>query len=303
MTSPSHTRAGGMPYALAAYSLWGMIPLYFLQVRHIPALEMVGWRVLFTIPVCLALVMVRKQAGAVRAAVADRRTFAYLTLSAGLIGTNWLVYLVAIQMNQVLAASLGYYINPLINVVLGTTVLKERLSRLQWLAVATATVGVAILAWGARDMLWISLSLALSFSVYGLVRRQAPVESLPGLTIESAILMVPACGIVIWAALGPAGSSLGQSIFTDAMLAISGLITGVPLLLFAVAARRMPYSTLAFVQFIAPSLVFVLGLTIFEEPLRPLQLACFGFIWTALAIFCLDLLLRRRGQGAAAAAR
>lgn len=292
------SRASGLPFALAAYTLWGLIPLYFLFVREVPALEMVGWRVVFTIPVCTVLVLVRKQVRQVLAVLRDYRSLAALTLSALLIAGNWLTYVIAIQTGHVLAASLGYYINPLVNVLLGTVLLKERLGRMQWLAVALAMIGVAVLAWGARDMLWISLILALSFSGYGLVRKLVRVESLPGLTIESAILLPPAVGIVTWTALSPAGSSLGESLFIDTMLAVAGLVTAVPLLLFAVAARRMTYSALGFVQFLAPTLVFVLGLTVFGEPLRTVQLASFGFIWGAIALFSLDLLLRsRRAKG------
>lgn len=298
-SSDPASRASGLPFALAAYTLWGLIPLYFLFVRDVPALEMVGWRVVFTIPVCAVLVVVRKQLRQVLAVLRDYRSLAALTLSALLIAGNWLTYVIAIQTGHVLAASLGYYINPLVNVLLGTLLLKERLGRMQWLAVALASVGVAVLAWGARDMLWISLILAFSFSGYGLVRKLVPVESLPGLTIESTILLPPAIGIVTWAALSPTGSSLGESLFIDTMLAVAGLVTAVPLLLFAVAARRMTYSALGFVQFLAPTLVFILGLTVFGEPLRTVQLASFGFIWGAIALFSLDLLLRsRRTKGA-----
>jgi len=194
------SRASGLPFALGAYGMWGLIPLYFLLVKEVPALEMVGWRIVFTIPICAFLVLVRKQAGQVYEALRNPRLIAALAFSSVLIGGNWLIYVIAIQTGHVLAASLGYYINPLVNVLLGTALLKERLSRMQWSAVALASIGVAILAWGARDMLWISLLLAFSFSAYGLVRKLVPVESLPGLTIESSILLLPAFGVVIWTA-------------------------------------------------------------------------------------------------------
>lgn len=284
----------GLPYALGAYVCWGLIPLYFMLVRQVPALEMVGWRIVFTIPVCAVLVIARQQIRQVLAVLRSPRMLAALALSSFLIAVNWLTYVIAIQSGHVLAASLGYYINPLMNVLLGTVLLKERLTQAQWLAVALASIGVVILAWGAREMLWISLVLAFSFSAYGLVRKLVTVESLPGLTVESAILLLPAIGVVAWAAASPAGSSMGQSLYLDGMLAVAGLVTAIPLLLFAVAARRMTYSTLGFVQYLAPSLVFVLGLTVFGEPLRPVQLACFGFIWSAIAVFCADLVMRAR---------
>lgn len=284
----------GLPYALGAYVIWGLMPLYFLYVRQVPALEMVGWRVIFTIPVCAVLIIARRQVAQVLVVLRDSRLLVALALSAFLIAVNWVTYVIAIQSGHVLAASLGYYINPLLNVVLGTVLLKERLTRAQWLAVALASIGVAILAWGAREMLWISLVLAFSFGAYGLVRKLVPVESLPGLTVETSILLLPAIGIVVWAGASPAGSSFGQSLFLDTMLVAAGLVTAIPLLLFAAAARRMTYSALGFVQYLAPSLVFVLGLTVFGEPLRPVQLASFGFIWSAIAVFCADLLMRSR---------
>jgi chloramphenicol-sensitive protein RarD len=288
----SNNHSSGLPYALGAYAIWGLIPLYFLLVRQVPALEMVGWRIIFTIPVCALLVMKRKQVDQVRDVLRNPRLIGALAASSMLIGSNWLIYVIAIQTGHVLAASLGYYINPLVNVLLGTVLLKERLTRIQWLAVALAAIGVGILASGAKDMLWISLTLAFSFSAYGVIRKLVPVESLPGLTVESSILLLPAIAVVVWFAASPAGSSLGQSLFIDGMLAAAGIVTAIPLLMFAVAARRMSYSALGFVQFLAPSLVFVLGLTVFGEPLRLVQLVCFGFIWSAIALFSLDLLLR-----------
>ena len=193
-----------------------------------------------------------------------------------------------------LAASLGYYINPLLNVVLGTVFLGESLSRRQWLAVAIAAIGVGILAWGAIGTLWISLGLAMSFGTYGIVRKQVSVGALPGLTIESLLLFVPASAVVVYYAASPIGSSFDDSLLLGSALAFGGVATAVPLLLFAIAARRMPYSTLGFIQFLAPSIVFVLGLTVFEEPLLEEEVYSFVAIWLAAGIFVWDLLARRR---------
>ena len=288
------TTPSGLPHAIGVYLMWGLIPLYFHLLHDVPPTEMVGWRVLFTIPVCLVLVIAMRQFPEVRHALTTPRTLGALTISALLIGGNWLIYVIAITTDHVFAASLGYYINPLLNVLAGTLFLGERLSRRQWIAVALATVGVAVLAWGALNMLWISMGLALTFCAYGLVRKLAPVESLPGLTIETLVLALPAVAMVGWQAAQPAGSALGQSPSRDMWLAASGLITGVPLLLFATAARRMNYSALGFVQFLAPTIVFLLGLFVFHEPLRPVQLASFVLIWCAIAVFCWDLLSRRK---------
>jgi chloramphenicol-sensitive protein RarD len=293
MNAEAH-RPKGLPYALAAYLMWGLIPLYFKLVRDVPPFELVGWRVLFTIPVGFVLVAVLRQFGSVRLALTTPRTLAALTLSAFLIGTNWLVYVIAIATDHVFAASLGYYINPLMNVLAGTLFLHETLTKRQWLAVALAGIGVAILIGGALSTLWISLALAFTFCAYGLVRKLAPVESLPGLAVETLVLVVPALVVVGWQATQAGGIALGRTTEGDVLLACAGIVTGVPLLLFATAARRMSYSALGFVQFLSPTLVFLLGLFVFHEPLRPVQLASFVMIWAAIAVFCLDLLIRQR---------
>lgn len=283
----------GLGLAIGAYLLWGLLPLYLRLVDTVPPFEFVGWRILFTLPVCLLIVALRRQFDAVREALASRRVVLTLALSSLLIGLNWLVYVAAIQQGHVFAASLGYYINPLANVLAGTVFLGERLSRLQWVAVGIAAAGVSLLAWGAIDALWISLVLASSFCGYGLVRKLAPVGSLPGLTIETALLLLPGAGIVLFCAAQPGGTAMEQGGATAGLLSLSGVITAVPLLMFAVAARRMDYSTLGFIQFLAPTIVFFLGLFVFHEPLRPVQLACFVAIWVAAAIFVWDLLARR----------
>ncbi len=281
----------GLPPALAAYVIWGFLPLYLLLVRAVPAFEFVAWRIIWTLPICLVIVALRRQRRDVRAAFADRRALGWLAVSSALIAVNWLVYVWAIQNGEIYAASLGYYINPLINVLLGTLLLGERLTRPQWAAVAIAAVGVALLAQGALTTLWISLTLALSFGSYGLVRKQVPVGSLPGLTIESAILLIPSMALAGWYA-ATQGSAFFVSPVLSAAIVLGGFVTAIPLLLFAIAARRMPYSRLGFFQFLAPSIVFVLGLTVFEQSLAPIQAASFACIWVAAGIFVWDLLRR-----------
>jgi len=293
-TAPVAGTPSGLRHAIGAYLIWGLLPLYLSFVRHVPALEFVGWRLIFTLPICLAIVALRRQGAMVVAAVTNPRTLGLLTVSALLIGGNWLIYVGAIQAGHVFAASLGYYINPLMNVLAGTLFLGERLNARQWTAVAVAAAGVSLLAWDARDMLGIALALATTFAAYGLMRRFTPVESLPGLTVETFILLLPAIGIVTWQAQVNGGATLGKDALTDGIVALSGVVTGVPLLLFATAARRMDYSTLGFIQFLAPTLVFLLGLFLFHEPLRPVQLACFVLIWAAAALFVWDLLARRQ---------
>ena len=285
----------GLPHALAAYSIWGLLPLYLRLVRHVPPLEFVGWRVIFTLPVCLAIIIARRQLADLVAVLRQPAAMAALLFSALAIGSNWLIYTFAVQTNQIFAASLGYYINPLCNVVAGTVFLGERLTRRQWLAVGIATAGVALLAWEAVSMLAISLSLAISFSAYGLVRKLAPVGALSGLTMETAMLIVPALAVAGWYAASPAGSALTQDRITATVIAFSGVLTAIPLLLFAVAARRMDFSLLGMTQYVSPTIAFLLGLFVFHEPLRPLQIACFVATWLAIGLFSAEL-WRNRSQ-------
>lgn len=297
---PDESQPSGLPAALGAYLIWGFMPLYLILVAAVPPFEFVGWRIIWTLPICLVIVLFRKQMPDLLSAMSDVRSLKVLAASALLVGTNWLVYIWAIQNGHVYAASLGYYINPLVNVLLGTLVLGERLSRRQWLAVALAMCGIAVLAAGAVTTLWISLTLAFSFGTYGLLRKQVAVGSLPGLTIESAILLLPAAGVAWWYAASPAGSSFFVSPSLSLLIVMGGFVTAIPLLMFAVAARRMDYSTLGFTQFLAPTIVFVLGLTVFGEELKPAQAICFALIWCAVAIFAWDLLTQRRARLAAA---
>ncbi|RGP40137.1 putative transporter [Altererythrobacter insulae] len=284
----------GLPAALGAYLIWGFLPLYLILVDTVPPIEFVGWRIIWTLPFCLLIVVFRKQLSELKAALTNRKAMTILLASSGLIAINWFVYVWAVQTGEIFAASLGYYINPLINVVLGTLILGEKLSRRQWAAVVLAAIGVAVLLAGALTTLWISMTLALSFGTYGLLRKQVAVGSLPGLTIESALLLPLSAGIALWYASSAGGSSFGQETWLSLAIVLGGVLTAVPLLMFAVAARRMNYSTLGFIQFLAPSIVFVLGLTVFDRPLLPAQLASFAFIWTAIAVFVWDLVAKSR---------
>ena len=296
-STPAPLDRTGLTAALGAYVIWGLMPLYLLLVRSVPAFEFVGWRIIWTLPLCLLIALLRKQWPELRAAFAHRRTLGWLALSATLIAVNWVVYVWAIQNGQVYAASLGYYINPLVNVLLGTMLLGERLTRRQWIAVALAAIGVSLLAAGALTTLWISLTLALSFGSYGLIRKQVAVGAVPGLTIESTLLLVPSFGVALYYAQTE-GSSFAVSPELSLAIMAGGAFTAFPLLLFAIAARKLPYSTLGFIQFLAPSIVFILGLTVFGEELKPAQAACFACIWAAAAVFAWDMIARSRKPAA-----
>ena len=296
-SAPAPLDRTGLTAALGAYVIWGLMPLYLLLVRSVPAFEFVGWRIIWTLPLCLLIVLARKQWPDLRTALRNRRTVAWLAASATLIAVNWVVYVWAIQNGQVYAASLGYYINPLVNVLLGTMLLGERLTRRQWIAVALAAIGVSLLAAGALTTLWISLTLALSFGSYGLIRKQVAVGAVPGLTIESTLLLLPSFGVALYYAQTE-GSSFAVSPELSLAIMAGGAFTAFPLLLFAIAARKLPYSTLGFIQFLAPSIVFILGLTVFGEELKPAQAACFACIWAAAAVFAWDMIARSRKPAA-----
>lgn len=280
--------------ALGAHLIWGLLPLYLQLVRHVPALEFVGWRVLFSIPICLLILLFRRQLGELRAAFADWRTLRALLVTALCIAINWVVYVEAINAGHIYAASFGYYIAPLMQVLAGTVLLGERLSRRQWLAVALAGVGVLLLGWGELEVVWISLALALSWSTYGLIRKVTPIGSLPGLAVETLVLAPFAAGLVAWYAASPQGISFGSDPSLSLLIACAGVLTAAPLLLFAIAARRMDFTLLGMLQFLSPTIVFALGVTVFGRPLDHWHIAAFVIIWIAIGLFVADLYTRLR---------
>lgn len=294
--APAGSNQGGLPYALGAYAIWGFVPLFFKLLTTVPPVEVLAQRIVWSLPLCFLIMAFRRQIGEYFSALKDWRALRLLLASSVLIAVNWLVYIFAIFTDHVLAASLGYYLNPLINVLLGMIFLGERLSRLQAVAVAIAGVGVAILLAGALDTLWISLTLAVTFGTYGLIRKVAPVGSLPGLAIETTLLLplsLAAAAYYIW--LGD-GRGFGSGTEISWLLAAGGVVTAVPLLLFATAARKMSYAALGFVQYLAPSIAFLLSLFVFDEPLKPAQLACFLLIWTSIAVFSFDMWRKMRAE-------
>lgn len=284
----THSRnRAGLLFGLGAYLLWGVLPLYFKAIDHVPATEIVAHRIVWSLLFLAALSTLWRRWPAIRAAIGTARVAFTLAVTSILIGLNWLIWIYAVVSGHVLEGSLGYYLNPLINVLLGVVLLKERLTRYQTGAVILAAAGVAVLAAGASGAIWISLSLAISFALYGFLRKVAPVDSLEGLTIETAFLTPLALGWLTWLQLAGRSAFL-VDLGTDLLLTLAGALTAVPLLLFTAAARRLPYSTLGFLQYIAPSLQFLLAVLAFGEPLTTAHIICFGAIWTALVIFSVE---------------
>lgn len=286
----------GLAAALATHALWGSMPLYLLLVKSVPALEFVAWRILVTLPICGAIIAWRKAGGEVRAVLRDRRAMLTLLASATLIAVNWFLYVWAIDSGHVYAASLGYYVLPLLMMLLGMAVLGERLTRLQWVAVALAACGVGVLAIGALTTLWISLSMAVTFALYGLLRKTVNAGPLAGLTIESLILAPAALAVVGWYATTANGSAMAHGPLPAAAVALGGPMTAFPLIMFAFAARRLPFTVMGFLQFTSPTIVFLLGLFVFGERLNPAQLACFVAIWFAALLFVWEMVRGTKGE-------
>ncbi len=298
MTDPHARARHGLLLGLGAYLLWGVLPLYFKAVAHVGPLEIVAHRIVWSLFFLGALATLWRRWPAIRAAVATPRVLLTLALTATLIGVNWLVYIYAVVSGHVLEGSLGYYLNPLVNVLLGVVLLKEPLSRPQKGAVLLAAAGVAVLAAGAGGAIWISLTLAASFALYGFLRKVAPVDSLEGLSIETALLMPLALAWLIYLQRSGGGAFLEDRL-TDLLLVLGGAVTAIPLLLFTAAARRLPYSTLGFLQYVAPSLQFLLAVLAFGEPLTAAHIVCFAAIWTARAVCVFEGV--RAGRAAAQA--
>lgn len=273
--------------ALGAYGLWGLLPIFFRLLHHVDPVEIVTQRILWSLLLILTLLALRNGIGPMIAVLRDRRLLLALAGSAVMIAINWLVYVWAVNDGHVVAASLGYFLNPLVNVALGVLVLKERLRRGQMLAIGCAAVGVVILAASALTTLWISLSLAFSFAFYGLIRKMTPVAPMTGLGVETLLLAPLAVAYLLWeASRGPIG--FGQDMSTTALLIIAGAVTTVPLVLFATAARSLPMATLGVLQYLAPTLQFICGVVLFGETLSLGQMLSFGLIWVGLILFATD---------------
>ena len=284
-----------MALGIAAYGLWGVLPMYFKAMRSIEPADIVAHRIVWSVPVLAALLSVSNAWGEVRQALRNRKAVGLLAVTALLIGCNWLLYVYAVNSGHILAGSLGYYLNPLANVLLGRIVLKERLSWLQWAAVGIAAAGISALAVGALGQLWISLTLCASFATYGLLRKIAPVDAVAGLAIETGLLLPLAAGWLIWNVA--AGEQIfGSSQLDVLLIVLAGLVTAVPLLLFTAAARLLKYSTLGMLQFLAPTLQFLIAVLVYGEPFTRTHALAFGAIWTALALYIVALARHARAS-------
>jgi chloramphenicol-sensitive protein RarD len=287
------TRAG-IAYGVAAYGMWGLVPVYFKAIADVPALEILAHRVVWSVVMLVPLVALQGKLPEARRALLDRRTLVVLILSTLMIATNWFLFIWAVAVDRILEASLGYFINPLVNVLLGVVFLGERLSRPAAVAVGLAGIGVAVQIVMVGTPPWIALTLALSFGLYGLLRKTAAVGSVVGLAIETSLLLPAALGFLI-VARRSGNLYLGTGdLGMDVLLVLAGLVTTLPLLCFTSAARRLPLATLGFLQYLAPTGHFLLAVLAYGEDFGAAQLVTFGCIWFALAIFTTDSLRRAR---------
>ena len=292
----SYSRDGVLS-ALIAYLLWGVFPVYFKLVQAVPPTEVLTHRIIWAVPFGALILHVRRQWPEVRQAFVAPSTLFWLALAALFISANWLIYIWAVQQAEVLQASLGYYINPLMYVLVGVIFLKERLRRAQFLSVLLAAVGVSYLTIMGGQFPWVAISLALLFTLYGVIRKQVAVGAMPGLFIETLLLFPFAMAWLGWLMLSRQAEFAAGGTSMSLLLALAGPLTVVPLLLFAIAARRLTLTVIGFMQFIAPTLQFVVGI-FYGEELTTAHLVCFTCIWAAVAIFSIDAFYQQKGRAA-----
>lgn len=287
-------RRGGLPAGVAAYALWGALPLYFPLLDPAGPVEVIAHRVVWSLLLCLALLAATRTWPAFVTILRDRRLVARLTLAAALLAVNWLVFVHGVTTGHVVDAALGYFINPLVTIALAVVVLGERLRPVQWVAVACGAVAVVVLTIGYGRLPWIALVLAVSFGLYGLIKNRvgAQVAALPGLAAETAVLLPVALGYLLWLPATGAGT-FAPDVHGLALVG-TGVVTAVPLLLFNSAARRLPLATVGMLQYLAPVLQLAIGVLVAGEHMPPARWWGFALVWVALALLTVDGLRRSR---------
>ena len=294
MSTPSHSTARGMAAGITAFTLWGLLPGYWKALHWLDSGQVIALRALLTVPVLVVVLLGRRELRVVLAAMRRPRVIGLHLLTAALLAGNWFTFVWATQHNMIVEASLGYFLTPLANVAMGSFFLHEHLRRAQWLAITLAAAGVTMQIIAVGTVPWVALALCGTFACYGLLRKKAALESLAGLTVES-LLAVPAAALWLWCS-PPDRFAEGAGEWS--LLLGMGAITAVPLLGFATAARLLPLSALGILQFIAPSLQFLVGAVVYSEPVNELRLAGFALIWGGLAVFTADAWRQRRPTNA-----
>jgi len=286
----------GTCYAIGAYALWGLLPIYWKWLRYVPATQVLCHRILWSFITLFVIILISRQWRTFREGIANLRVLRAYAVAAVLISINWLTYIWAVNAGFIVETSLGYFINPLLNVLLGVVFFRERLRPWQWAAIALATTGVVYLTFAYGSLPWIALTLAFTFGAYGLVKKTAPLGSLHGLTLETSVLLVPAITFLVYSDRAGNGALFNSGAMSDALLMGAGIITAVPLLLFSSAARRIPLSLIGILQYIAPTLQFLLGVLVYKEPFTATKFMGFGIVWAALIIYGVEGLMTYRAQ-------
>jgi chloramphenicol-sensitive protein RarD len=285
-----------MLYAIAAHTSWGLFPIYFKSLQDIPPQEILAHRMVWALAFLLLVLAWRRQWSWIGSVLRQPKVLAGFAASALLLSTNWFIYIWAVHNDRVVDASLGYFINPLVSVLMGFVFLRERLRRGQWIAIALAATGVAWLTWQGGQLPWIGLALAISFGTYGLLRKTASLGALEGLSLETLLLFPLALGYLVVLTLDGNDAFLSAPASSQWLLAAAGPLTAIPLLFFAAGARRIPLSMLGLLQYIAPTLQLLLGVWLYHEPFGGARLFGFAAIWAALALYTLEGLWRAYGK-------
>jgi chloramphenicol-sensitive protein RarD len=284
----------GVLYGIAAYLMWGFFPIYLKALQVVPSLQIMLHRVVWSFLFVMLLVLLRREWPRFRDSLRKPRVLLTYTLTAVLLSVNWLIYIYGINSNQVVETSLGYFINPLLSVALGVVFLRERLRPMQWFPVGLAALGVLYLTLQYGSLPWIALALAFSFGMYGLIKKIAPLGSLHGLSLETGIIFIPAFLYLLYAESQGNGSFAHLGWNVTLLLAFAGVVTALPLLLFGLAARSIPLTLLGILQYIAPTVQFLLGIFLYQEPFTVTRLIGFAIIWLALIIFTVEEMYERR---------
>lgn len=292
----------GIWYAIGGYAWWGLFPIYWRWLRQVAAIELISHRIIWSCVILWGIVLVTRQWKTFRQAAFAPRVLLIYSIAALVLTINWFVYVWSVNAGFIVESSLGYFINPLVSVLLGVVLLRERLRPLQWLPIGLALLGVIYLTMAYGALPWIALTLAGTFGAYGLVKKVAPLNSLHGLTLETSIVLVPALAYLIFAEATSQGAFLHDGMLADGLMMGAGVVTTVPLLLFASAMRHIPLSLVGVLQYITPTLQFLLGVLVYGESFTPTQFIGFGIIWFALIIFGVEGLIHRRAPPVAAIA-
>ncbi len=290
----------GILYGIGAYTLWGLLPVYWKWLHTVPALQLLCHRIFWSFIVLVITIYCLHQWQTLRDKALNRRVLRIYLVAALLIGFNWLVYVWSVNAGFILEASLGYFINPLISVLLGVLILHERLRPLQWASMALAAAGVLYLTLIYGSLPWIALSLATSFAIYGYVKKIAPLSSLYGLTLETGILLIPAILVLVFSEFSGQGAFMHSGAISNLLMAGAGIVTIIPLLMFSSAAQRIPLTMVGVLQYISPTLQFFIGFLLYKEPFTPARFVGYALVWVAVILFCTEQFITLRSRSAVA---